>query len=314
MALTYTESAKLSNNQLAKGVIESIEVKNPLLDRLAFIEVNGKAYVYNERATLPGVAWRAVTGSYTADTGTVNNSTEVLKILGGITEVDRFQQMGMSDVNDQLAIQMVGKGIALSKEFNNNFFNGEDGTDPNQWDGLKARLTGGQVITAATNGLTVIGDGADATLMAFFDKLQEMIDAVSGKPDAIYMNASILSKVKSSAMRLKMNLESGLDNFGKKVTFFDGVPMLDPGEDNSGAKILPQTETCGTSSVTSSIYAVKFSTNETEIGVAGLTYGGLMVERLPRVDTKERGLVELYSGIAVFGGKAAARLKGVLNS
>lgn len=313
-SLTYTEAAKRSRDVLHTGVIETIINTSNILDRIPMITVNGKSFTYNVEATLPGVAWRSITGTYTASTGTVNNTTELLKVLGGIVEVDRVLQDGMSDHMDQLAYEMKGMAKALSLDFNKNFINGDDSADANQWDGLKVKLTGAQVISAATNGLAIVG-ADDAARFAFFAKLDELIDQVDGRPHVLYMNRGVLAKIKQSAFQLKMNLESGLDNFGKKVAFYDGIPLMDIGVDAAGDDIIPQTETQGTSSVASSIYAVRFSDSQTEVGVMGLEgAGGLIVEQLPRIDTKYKGLVELYSGIAVFGGKAAARLTGVLAS
>ena len=66
---------------------------------------------------------------------------------------------------------------------------------------------------------------------------------------------------------------------------------------------------------TSSIYAVKFGSSEGDQGVTGLTNGGVQVEDLGQLQDKPayRTRIEFYVGLGVFSGKAAARLKGVLN-
>ena len=71
----------------------------------------------------------------------------------------------------------------------------------------------------------------------------------------------------------------------------------------------------GTSHASSSIYAVKFGADEGDQAVTGLTNGGVQVEDLGQLQSKPayRTRIEFYCGMAVFGGKAAARLKGVLN-
>jgi hypothetical protein len=80
--------------------------------------------------------------------------------------------------------------------------------------------------------------------------------------------------------------------------------------------ILPQTETQGSSNVTSSIYAVRFGRTPDERGVTGLTNGMIQVRDLGEMPDKPvfRTRIEFYVGLAVHGDKAAARLKGVLAS
>jgi hypothetical protein len=79
---------------------------------------------------------------------------------------------------------------------------------------------------------------------------------------------------------------------------------------------MPQTETQGTSTDASSIYAVKFGESEGDQAVTGLTNGGVQVYDLGELETKPayRTRIEFYTGVAVFGGKAGGRLTGVLNA
>ena len=83
MAITLTEAAKLSTTDLQKGVLETFVQTSPVLDRIPMLEIEGNAYAYNSEATLPGVEFRAVNGSYSESTGTVNQKSETLAILGG---------------------------------------------------------------------------------------------------------------------------------------------------------------------------------------------------------------------------------------
>ena len=156
MALNLTEAAKLSTDTLAKGVLETFVQVSPILDRIPLMNIDGNAYAYNEEATLPGVAFRGVNESYTESTGTFNQKSEKLVILGGDADVDRFIQQTRSNVNDQRAEQTTLKVKAISYKFQETFFNGDTDVDTKSFDGLKKRLTGKQVIDAAE---TDIGDG-----------------------------------------------------------------------------------------------------------------------------------------------------------
>lgn len=317
MAITLTEAAKLSQSYLQKGVIETFVQASPILDRIPFMTIQGNAYAYNEEKTLPGVSFRAVNGSYTESTGTVNQKSESLVILGGDADVDRFIVQTRGDVNDQRAVQTAMKVKAASYLFQDTFFNGDVSVDADSFDGLKKRLTGAQVISTGTNGANVVGSDT-ATIHAFFDKLDELVAAVPGLDGgngALYANASIIGKIKSAARHISADVFVEKDVNGKRQVVWNGIPILDAGSTAAGAAILPQTETQGSSSVASSIYAVRFGQDEGDQAVTGLTNGGVQVYDLGELETKPalRTRIEFYTGVAVFGGKAAARLTGVLN-
>ena len=310
-ALTLAEAAKLSENDLQRGVIETFVLESSVLDRLPLLDINGNAYAYNEEATLPGVEFRAVNSAYTESTGTVNPRTETLVILGGDADVDTFIVQTRGNLNDQRAVQTGLKVKASVIKYQDAFINGDTAVDANSFDGLKKRLTGAQVIDAATNGIGPVAGGHD-----FFDALDSLVAAVPGGAEALYMNASVRSRVMSSGRRLGGTDFMERAFFGERpqrIPTYNGIPMLDIGTKADGTQIIPQTETQGTSTVASSIYAVKFTEDESEAGVAGLSNGGVQVKDLGEIDAKPvfRTRIEFFTGLAVFG-RGAARLRGVL--
>lgn len=312
MAVTLVEAAKLSQTNLQRGVIETFVQESPILDRIPFLPIEGNAYAYNEEAALPGVAFRSVNEAYTESTGTVNQKSESLVILGGDADVDKFIVRTRGNLNDQRAVQTRMKVKAASYKFQDTFFNGDVAVDPKGFDGLKKRLVGAQVIDAATNGMGPVAGAHD-----FFDLLDALVaqvDGLNGSNGAIYANRSVIAKIKSSARRLG-GVEMVREALTQKmIATFNGIPLLDPGQTAAGADILPRTETQGSSSVASSIYAVKFGQDEGDKAVTGLTNGGVQAYDLGELQEKPayRTRIEFYTGLAVFGGKAAARLRGVL--
>lgn len=317
MAVTLPQAALLSQNQLQRGVIETFVQTSPLLDRIPLMPIEGNAYAYNQEATLPGVAFRSVNEAYVESTGTVNQLTESLVILGGDADVDRFLVQTRGNLNDQRAVQTAMKVKAASYKFQEAFFNGDVTVDPKGFDGLKKRLTGSQVIDADTNGLAINAD--DATRQDFFDALDALVAAVpglDGTNGAIYANTGILGKIRSAGRRIGGVEMVREDMTGKRVLQWNGIPILDPGSNAAGTPILGQAETVGTASDTSSIYAVKFGQDEGDQAVTGLTNGGVQVDDLGQLQEKPayRTRIEFYCGLALFGGKAAARLRGVRNA
>jgi hypothetical protein len=309
MAVTLAEAAPLSQNDLQRGVIETFVQESPVLDRLPLMTVEGNAYAYNEEGALPGVAFRAVNEAYVESTGTVNQKTESLVILGGDADVDRFIVQTRGNLNDQRATQTRMKVKAASYKFQDTFINGDVAVDTKAFDGLKKRLVGGQVIDAAANGVGPVAGGHD-----FFDALQALVDAVPGGPDVLYANRSVIGKIASSARRINVDVMADVIN-GRYQARWNGIPILDLGSTAAGASILPLTETQGTATNASSIYAVRFGQDEGDQAVTGLTNGGVQVYDLGELQDKPayRTRIEFYCGVAVFG-KGAARLRGVLNA
>lgn len=323
MALTLAESAKLSNDTLARGVLETFVQTSPILDRIPFMEIEGNAYAYNEEATLPGVAFRNVNEAYTESTGTVNQKSEKLVILGGDADVDRFIQQTRSNINDQRAEQTSLKVKAISYKFQETFFNGDTAVDAKSFDGLKKRLTGAQVIDGGAKGLPIVGE-SNTDIHAFLDKLDELLAAVpgiNGQNGAIYASAPIIRRIGSALRHVSLDTVLMEDIAGKRAIQWNGIPILEAGQTAGGDQILAANETItpGQSAAmvnnTSSIYAVKFGSSEGDQGVTGLTNGGVQVEDLGQLQDKPayRTRIEFYVGLGVFSGKAAARLKGVLN-
>ncbi len=105
------------------------------------------------------------------------------------------------------------------------------------------------------------------------------------------------------------------DDFGRPLVLYNGIPFYDIGSKADGTRIIPQTETQGTNTAASSIYAVKFSGDQGTNGVTALDNGGIDVRDLGEQDVKPvfRTRIEWYTGMASFG-KGAARLTGVLNA
>lgn len=309
MAVTLAEAAVLSENTLARGVMETFVIESPVLDRLPLLQIEGNAYAYTKESTLPGVAFRSVNEAYTESTGTFVQSTESLVILGGDADVDRFIVQTRGNLNDQRALQTRAKVKASAYKFQDTFINGDVSVDTKSFDGLKKRLTGGQVISTATNGMGPVAGGQD-----FFDALDALFAAVAGGPDVVYTNSAIQAKILSSGRRIG-GVEMVRDDIGgKRAVMWNGVPIIDIGTTAAGAQIIPMTETQGSSSVTGSMYAVKFGQDEGDQAVTGLTNGGVQVMDLGQLQEKPayRTRIEFYCGLATFGGQAAARLKGVL--
>jgi hypothetical protein len=306
MALTLAQSALLSEDDLQRGVIETFVLESYVLDRLPLLGIEGNAYAYNSEGTLPGVEFRAVNSAYAESTGTVNQSKEGLVILGGDADVDTFLVKTRGNLNDQRAVQTRMKVKAAVMKFQSAFINGDVAVDANSFDGLKKRLVGNQLVDAG--GIGPVSDGHD-----FFDLLDEAQSRLNGPASAFYLNRAIRSKIISAARR-SGSWQQRIDDFGRPIDSYNGVPLLDIGTNADGTDIIPLTE--GDGADESSIYAVRFGEDEADGGVTGLNNGGIDVRDLGEIDAKPvyRTRIEFFCGLAVFSGRAAVRIKAVKRS
>jgi hypothetical protein len=90
MALTLAEAAKLSNDVLLTGVIETIIKDSPVLQRLPFIEIVGNGLTYNRENAAPTASFFDVGDTWTESTPTFTQLTVTLKIMGGDADIDNF--------------------------------------------------------------------------------------------------------------------------------------------------------------------------------------------------------------------------------
>ena len=68
MALTLAEAAKLSNDTLLAGVIETMAEESPILQRLPFIEITGNGLTYNREDSTPAAGFYGVGDDWDEDT------------------------------------------------------------------------------------------------------------------------------------------------------------------------------------------------------------------------------------------------------
>ena len=306
MSLTLLEAAKLQQDPLKRGVIETFASTSPVLERLPMMNIAGNAYTYNREETLPGVAFRAVGGSYSESTGVINPVTEALKLLGGTSDTDRALVKTQGNAANLRATHDRMKAKAISLRFTKTFFEGNSGTYATQFDGLQTRLTGNQLISAGA-----AASGATLTLA----KIDETIDAVQGGPDVLFMNKTLRRKTNALMRAAGQAQETVSDSFGRQIPAYAGVPIGIIEDDEQGNAILDFDEECagGGSDVGSSIYAVRFGASEF---VSGLQAGGIDVEDLGLYSggTSYRTLIEWIVGMAVFHPKSAARLYSIKNA
>ena len=293
MALTLAEAAKLSNDVLLIGVIETIIKDSPILQRMPFIEIVGNGLTYNREATAPTAGFFDVGDTWTESTPTFTQQTVTLKIMGGDADIDNFLIATRSNLQDLQSAVVQLKGKAVQQLFEQTFITGDATTDPKEFDGLDE-------LTDRSQELSMGANGGSLTL----DKLDELIDTVQGgKPDLLLMSRRSRRIINKLARTAGTFLETDRDQFGQMVQFYDTIPI-------GVSDYIPDDQTVGTSTDCSTIYATQFG----EGALAGLTApGGLQIERVGSLEQKDasRTRIKWYTSLALFNAVKLARLIGV---
>ncbi len=294
MALTLAEAAKLSNDVLLAGVIETIINDSPVLQVMPFVEIVGNSLTYNRENTAPTVSFFDVGDTWTESTPTFTQVTATLKILGGDADVDNYLSSTRSNVQDLEAAVVQLKAKAVQQKFDDTFINGDIATEAKAFDGIDKLTDSGQVTSMGTDGETLT-----------LEKLDELIDTVKGgKPDMLLMSKRSRRKLTSLGRATGSGiLETDRNQLGQMVQFYDGTPV-------GISDWISDSQTVGASTDTSTIYALQLG----EGGVAGLSGpGGLQVERVGSLETRDatRTRVKWYVSIALFNTLKLAKLIGV---
>lgn len=310
MALLKAEALKLSNNDLVSGIIEELITKDQLFALLPFVGTKGKAYVYNREDETDALdhlsgAVGAAGVSFLDPNDTVPERaqkfvevTTNLRVIAGDVDVDKFLDGTMDDSNDQKAEQIRAKIKLIGRLFRSTLVNGNNTSNPKEFDGVKQMVTAGQTIAAGTN-------GAALTL----DMLDELIDMIPYGADALMMRSGTWRAYKAllRAMGGTDPQMIMIEDFGM-MPGHNGVPVI-------VNDFLPITETKGTGTNLTSVYAMRLNESDGLHGLFGGTNAGIVVEDIGTVQNKDatRTRVKWYTGAALKSTKSLARLEGLTN-
>lgn len=307
MALTIVEAAKLNPGDVIRnGIIQMYAQNSDILRVLPFNNIAGNALKYNREETLPGVGFRGVNEGFTESVGVLNPITEALVIAGGDLDVDRFivQTMG----TNQRSIHEGMKIKALAHRWTLAFLKGDSSADPREFDGLQRRIPAGsrQLIDAGAT------SGGDALSLYLLDTLIAQVES----PSHLVMNKTMSLRLAQASRNTAVGgyITFDLTEFGTRVMSYNGLPILIADEDNNGQQILPFTEANpgGGTAASTSIYCMSVGDGS----LTGIQNGAIDTRDIGELEAKPvlRTRVEWYAGVAVYSGKAVARLRGVKNS
>lgn len=298
MPLLVDEAAKLSEDQLERGIIEEIIDKDELFALFPFMRVDGKSYNYVREKTISEGGFLDPYEDVPEGAAEFDEVQSKLRILGGQVLLDKFTVETQSDLNDQLAVQISAKAKAMGRLFRRTLVNGNTGVNAKEFDGIKTLTPAGQTLVAGANG------GAITCEM-----LDELKDMVKYGADVLMMRSGTWRAIRTILRNMGGNEAAHitLENFGT-VKAYDGTPVIIN-------DFMTGDEVQGSASATCSVYALRLNTADGFHGIWGGDSAGLRFEDLGTHATKDAMSFRMkwYAGTALKATHSVARLKGLTN-
>lgn len=322
-SVTLAESAKLAQEELVSGVIESIVTVNRMFEVIPFDGIDGNALKYNREALLGPVATvgvgdtDGVIGSSASagsnlterqaakDAATFTEVTASLTTIMGDAEVNGLiQATRSSDGNDQTETQIGSKAKSAGRKYQDMLING-DGTNET-FPGLLALCAAGQTVDA------VATDG-DALSFDVMDEVADLVVDKDGDVDYFAMHKRTIRSFKAllralggAAINEVLELPSG-----KTVPVYSGVPIF-------RNDYIPINQTQGGNTTATTFFAGTLDEGGRQHGIAGLTAAnaaGIDVVDIGESETKDERIwrVKWYAGLALFSELGLACASGITN-
>lgn len=324
--VTLAESAKLTNDMLLSGVIESIHTVDRFFDVLPFTSIEGNALAYNREGLTVAATQDALVRFYSSDSmqtepfahadddviggeaatnGITSKSattfariTSTLTTIVGDAEVNGLIQATRSDFNDQRGVQVAAKAKAAGRRYRNTLINGDGTADT--FVGLINLCAGGQTIPVA--------DGGGALAFADLDALMDAVVDKDGEVDYMIMSApalrnffTLLRALGGAAIGETVTLPSGT-----QVPSYRSVPIFrnDYVPNNLGGGVNETIIFAGTLDDGSGLHGIS--------GLTAMNAAGVQVENVGIHQYKDETItrVKWYCGLALYSELGLACLTG----
>lgn len=304
-SLTLVEAAKIQQNPLIQGIIESIVTVNRVYEIMPFDQIVGNALLYTRENAIGGVAPIGIGGGSNTipaaakTPATFTPVTTPLKAMIGDAMVDHFIEVTSSNNNSQTGVQLASKAKGLGREYQRQFILGDSSVNALEFDGIAKLMPAAQKVLAASAVLTL--ELLDETM----DKVKAkdgVIDFMMGPDIAIRKFLSVLRAAGGASMAEWRGVEGS-----QQVLYYRGVPFY-RNDWIPVAGAAPDR--------TTDIYMGCFDDGSRKVGLAGLTsvvQSGIFVSHVGESETTNDIIDRLrfYASLAVFSELGMAKLDTV---
>jgi len=270
--------AKISpSDPVSKIALEGLHISAPILLDAEFYEKGGAAD--SVKKARKGAAKAKITRSINEDNIITGPSPVYEAIAKKVVSFDAKVDVVLEDRGEdpftELALQTKLEAIQAGFKLQGMFFEADSATDGEDFDGMKVITPVAQRVNVATNGLIVpVGnsDANSALQQTAIEELQKLMDMIPGGASHLYMNQFLKARLLTVAKALGY-YDKSKDELGNSIDRIGDVIVRGAGYAADKSRLLPQTETTGTSNNCSSIIAVRWGEG---IDLTGLTSKGLV--------------------------------------
>lgn len=305
-AIPLLEYAK-GEDLITRGVVDVFVQTSDFLERLNVETVGQGSYKYNLEQSLGGMAFRGLNESYTPDYSVENPQVEQTYIIGGECDVDVviLDRYG----RDRKTRDVNRKVKKFARVWTDKFINGDNSSDVREFDGLKRRITGTQLIANST------ASGGAALSLA---KLDELMDKVAGGETRAFIMAPQMRRRFWALIRnqsVSGYIMETRDSLGRPMISYAGIPILvgfSPDGPDTAPVAFDEVASGGGGAVTSSIYLVDFGPE----GIMGIQDSPIRAKDLGELQDKpaERVRVEGTGGLVIPNGYHVGRLSSITDA
>lgn len=270
MSANYTmlDWAAETGNLQTQGIVETILAESQVLARANVRYAPGMGEPYSREGNLPTAYTRRLTEVKTPTTGRDENLFEHLGILTVPGQMDRaqFEMNGGGATPVVRAKAQARAAKAIAHKFDYLFINGNQKSDSSQFDGLKTRITGSQVINCTVDSTGATSSGGDILTTYQMNRAWRYLRPQDRTRAMIYMNPDT-QLLLSKAMEGTPSATQPVELAGQVFETYRGIPIGILEQDAEGNDILPFTEPAanGGATATCSLYFVVWGEDETSI-------------------------------------------------
>jgi HK97 family phage major capsid protein len=303
-SITLAESAKLSQDKLVRGIIESIVTVDKFYQVLPFQTIMGNALTYNRENALGDAQWAGVGSSITAKSAaTYTQVTSSLTTLVGDATVNGLIAATRSNINDQKAAAIVSKAKSIARMYQDGLINGTGSS--NSITGLLALVDNSQKVATGTDGSALSFEYLDALLDKVVDK-DGQVDYIMMHSRTLRSYMALLRGLGGASINEVVNLPDGT-----QVPAYRGVPIF-------RNDWIPINQTKGSGTALTTILAGTVDDGSQKYGIAGLTAegeAGIRVADLGELEDADESLtrIKFYCGLANFSTLGLASVVGITN-
>jgi hypothetical protein len=306
--MKLTEYAKSWDNDATRPLIETFAMSSDVMKVIPWVGLTGPIYLgFRQAALSESMGFRALNATPTEGAGQITSFQEATYVIDHQIKIDRaiIDRTGEKQRSNYETLAMTEAGELWAF----NVIKGNNSTTPTVFNGLQARSAyfGRNIDNAAG-----VAGGA-ALSLTNMDKIMQRTNKPTHWIFPFDMKYRLMTAARNTTVTGHL-IHASLDEEGRVITSYAGLPILFGYEQSYNVPILPFTEvaTGGGAAVTSSIYCVNFS----DMGVHGIQIKPLTIEDYGLMEDRVTMLTHLSwdSGIVDAGPFSFTRLSGITNA